>query len=93
MGQMYVTDTGTTQDNFILPAPPVGGLPISQDWLAGFRSYIYILINICTETDFTPFSGKRTDCNFSILKTIFNFFFNLVTNSAYFVIGYVDDRN
>ena len=20
-------------DNFILPAPPVGGLPISQDWL------------------------------------------------------------
>ena len=21
------------QDNFILPAPPVGGLPISQDWL------------------------------------------------------------
>ena len=24
---------GTTQDNFILPAPPVGGLPISQDWL------------------------------------------------------------
>ena len=23
----------TTQDNFILPAPPVGGLPISQDWL------------------------------------------------------------
>ena len=24
---------GMTQDNFILPAPPVGGLPISQDWL------------------------------------------------------------
>ena len=24
---------GTTQDNFILPAPPVGRLPISQDWL------------------------------------------------------------
>ena len=22
-----------TQDNFILPAPPVGGLSISQDWL------------------------------------------------------------
>ena len=28
-----MTNSGTTQDNFILPAPPVGGLPISQDWL------------------------------------------------------------
>ena len=28
-----MTDAGTTQDNFILPAPPVGGLPISQDWI------------------------------------------------------------
>ena len=28
-----MTDAGTTQDNFILSAPPVGGLPISQDWL------------------------------------------------------------
>ena len=33
MGQMCMTDAGTTQDYFILPAPPVGGLPISQDWL------------------------------------------------------------
>ena len=33
MGQMRMTDAGTTQDNFILPEPPVGGLPISQDWL------------------------------------------------------------
>ena len=33
MGQMRMTDAGTTQDNFILLAPPVGGLPISQDWL------------------------------------------------------------
>ena len=33
MGQMCMTDAGTTQDNFILPAPPVGGLPISQDRL------------------------------------------------------------
>ena len=30
---MHMTDAGMTQDNFILPAPPVGGLPISQDWL------------------------------------------------------------
>ena len=28
-----MTDAGSTQDNLILPAPPVGGLPISQDWL------------------------------------------------------------
>ena len=28
-----MNDAGTTQNNFILPAPPVGGLPISQDWL------------------------------------------------------------
>ena len=33
MGQMSMTDAGTTHDNFVLPAPPVGGLPISQDWL------------------------------------------------------------
>ena len=33
MGQTCMTDAGTTQDYFILPAPPVGGLPISQDWL------------------------------------------------------------
>ena len=26
-------DAGTTQDNFILPAPPVGGLPLSHNWL------------------------------------------------------------
>ena len=26
-------NAGTTQDNFILPVPPVGRLPISQDWL------------------------------------------------------------
>ena len=33
MGQMCMTDAGTTQDNFFPPAPPVGELPISQDWL------------------------------------------------------------
>ena len=32
-GQMCMTDAGTTQDYFILPALPVGGLPISQDML------------------------------------------------------------
>ena len=33
VGQMCMTDAGTTQDNSIFPASPVGGLPISQDWL------------------------------------------------------------
>ena len=33
MGQMCMTNADTTQDNFILPAPLVGGLPIFQDWL------------------------------------------------------------
>ena len=33
-----MTDAGTTQDNFILPALPVGGLPISQDWLDSSNS-------------------------------------------------------
>ena len=29
----YITDADTTQDHFILPVLPVGGLPISQDRL------------------------------------------------------------
>ena len=33
MGQMCMIDAGTTQDYLILPALPVGGLPISQDKL------------------------------------------------------------
>ena len=33
MGQMCMTDAGTAQDYFILPALPVEGLPISQDGL------------------------------------------------------------
>ena len=33
MGQMYMTDAGTKHNNCMLPAPPVGGLPNSQDRL------------------------------------------------------------
>ena len=33
MGQMCMTDAGSTQDNFIVAASPVAGAPISQDWL------------------------------------------------------------
>ena len=66
MGQMCMTDAGTTQDYFILPAPPVGGLPISQDWLDRMNNddflsnafrYIFEspfypkLCNVCTQND------------------------------------------
>ena len=37
MGQMCVTDVNMTQNNFILPAPPVSGLPILQDRLDGMK--------------------------------------------------------
>ena len=33
MRQMSMTDAGTTQDNFIVSAPPVGRMPSSRDWL------------------------------------------------------------
>ena len=33
VSKMCMTDVGRTQDNFILPALPVGGLPISQNRL------------------------------------------------------------
>ena len=52
MGQICMTDAGTTQDNFILPAPPVGGLPISQDWLDRMK-----LVRDCTVPIILP-SGK-----------------------------------
>ena len=39
MGQMSVTDADITPDNFILPAPPVGGLPIGQDRLDRMKLY------------------------------------------------------
>ena len=34
---MNGSNAGMTQDNFILPAPLVGGLPISQDRLEGMK--------------------------------------------------------
>ena len=48
MGEICMTDAGMIQDNFILPALPVGGLPISQDWLdkkTHFRITIPIIYN------------------------------------------------
>ena len=50
MCQMCMTDAGTTQDNFIPPALPVGGLPLSQDWL-------YRMKLVHDRTDILP-SGK-----------------------------------
>ena len=50
MGQMCMTDAGTTQDNFILPASPVGGLPISQDWLDRMKL-------VCVRTNWKRYIG------------------------------------
>ena len=50
--QMRMTDAGTTQDNFILPAPPVGGLPICQDWLGvdGYTSSVLTTPRVYQQT-------------------------------------------
>ena len=52
MGQICMIDAGTTQDNFILPSPHVGGLPSSQDWLDRMK-----LVRKCTVPIILP-SGK-----------------------------------
>ena len=72
MGQMCMTDAGTTQDNFILPAPPVGGLPISQDWLDRMK-----LVRDCTVPIILP-SGKDilVDYIFLISEGYANHFVN-----------------
>ena len=69
MGQMCMTNAGTTQDYFILPAPPVGGLPISQDWLDRMK-----LVRNCTILVILP-SGKDilVDAMFKIIIGYTNF--------------------
>ena len=74
MGQMCMTDAGTTQDNFILPAPNVGGLPISQDRLDRMKlvrnrtllimlpSGNNILVNMVFKISVGPFSIKHSYC-------------------------------
>ena len=42
MGQMCMTDADITQDFFILPAPPVGGLPIAQPSLTEWSLFLTI---------------------------------------------------
>ena len=71
MRQMCMTDAGTTQDNFILPAPPVGELPISQDWLdrtkLGLNRSIPITLpsgkNILADTMFKISIGHTNLCS------------------------------
>ena len=53
MCQICITDAGTTQDNFILPAPPVGGLPIFQNRLDKLK-----LVRNCTILVILP-GGKN----------------------------------
>ena len=53
---------GTTQDNFILPAPPVGGLPISKEWRDRMK-----LVRKCTIPIILP-SGKYILVNNMVFK-------------------------
>ena len=64
MGQMRMTDANTIQDNFILPAPPVGGLPISQNWMKLVRDRTLNVGQNCTSLFFfraLPFQEGRSD--------------------------------
>ena len=61
-----MTDAGTTQDNFILPVPPVGGLPISQDWLNTMK-----LIRNCTIPIILP-CGKNILVDTMFKMTYYN---------------------
>ena len=80
-----MTDVGTTQDNFILPAPRVGGLPISQDWLDRMKLVydhtIPIILpsgkNILADTMFkitigyTNLGTRQIQCRLDALNTFY----------------------
>ena len=59
--QMCMTDAGTTQDNFILPVPPVGGLPISQDWLDRMKLVLNRTIPIIFPSDEVAFLFRGSE--------------------------------
>ena len=79
IGQMSMTDTDTTQDNFILPAPHVGGLPISQDQLDRMKFVRNLTIpiilpsgkNILTDTMFKSGIGYTNLGKFGSLVCLF----------------------
>ena len=85
MGQMCMTDAGTTQDNFILPAPPVGGLPTSQDWLDRMKlvhdrtvpiilpSGKYILVDTMFKITigYTNFGTRQIQCRLGSKECLF----------------------
>ena len=75
---MCMTDAVTTQDYFILPAPPVGGLPISQDPLDRMK-----LVHDRTIPVILP-SGKNI-----LVYIVFKEMFYLTTHSTYFMYGYM----
>ena len=53
---MSMTDAGTTQDNFILSAPPVGGLPIHGP-IAPRANVLTTELHLAPETDKAPRSS------------------------------------
>ena len=80
-----MTDAGTIQDNFILPAPPVGRLPLSQDWLGRMklvhdrtvpkqRANNKIMISLLTE------DRSLVETQDEILKETTNFYKRLYTS-------------
>ena len=91
VGQMYMTDVGTTQDNFILPAHPVVGLPISQNWLDRMKrihDHIIPIIlpsgkNILTDmvlkiTILQSRLGSRSAFSLPLMPTKYNVFINKI---------------
>ena len=69
-----MTDASTTQDNFILPAPPVGGLPISQDWLDRMK---LVCDAVMCHTDMSYYVIPGHILKSSVTEYSFTWFFNL----------------
>ena len=70
---MNGSDTNATQDNFILPASPVGGLPISQDRCIGYTNLGMRQIQCRLGSKFCPLITPNA--NMVVYPTNFNVFF------------------
>ena len=66
-----MTDAGTTQDYFILPAPPVGGVPITQDWLDRMKLVHDRTVPIILPSEKDILASSYSEEVFVILYSIF----------------------
>ena len=75
-----MTDAGTTQDNFIPPAPPVGGLPLSQAydaiftdiydfWDSNLQSF-HALYSNCCQFAMTPAILREHESKWSVTQQV-----------------------